>query len=102
MQGQRQRWRLRFKGLVQNETSEEDTEGEDNDTEETDTVNATPKKSVRFDDQNNVQLFHQDESVDSPAKRTRSRNKNVTANDIAQEHPHLGSEGSQDGEFRFV
>ena len=38
-------------------------------------------------------------SVDSPAKRTISRNKNVAADDIAQEHPHLGSEGSRDGEF---
>ena len=42
-----------------------------------DNVIATPKKSVHFDDEDNIQLYFENDCLDSPAKRTRSRNRNV-------------------------
>ena len=49
---------------------------------------STPGKSVRFDPLNNVQIFLPGESIDSPAKRTRSRQIMVPA-----ETPQSSSSG---------
>ena len=83
---------------------DEDTEGrdpweEDNSEEEVDNDDeqqeldddlATPQKTVRFDPMNNVQLFLPGENIDSPAKRTRSRQMMV-----AEETPTASSSSSR-------
>ena len=90
-------YRIRDKVGSDTDDSDEDFENEEEcavDDEEL----LTPRKSIRFAMSSNVLLFEEDALNDSPAKRTRSKQKNVTTKE--PDNPQGG--GSSNARRRLI